>query len=206
VAARALLIDFGGVLTTDVFAAFRRFCVASGLEPDAFVGLLRRDPAAARLLVEVETGALAEAEFERRFAPLLGPDVEPAGLIGNLSASLEPDPAMLDVLARVRDAGHRTVIVSNSFGMAAYDGYDLESRVDHVVLSGEVRMRKPSGAIYALAADLAGVPARECVFVDDLEQNVVAAQRAGMVGVHHRDAADTVPELERLFELDLVAR
>ena len=202
----ALFVDFGGVLTTNVFDAFGDYCESEGLERDAFASLLRRDPEAAGLLRDVETGALSEDDFELRFAPMLagesGASIEPAGLIGRLSASLQPDEAMLDALGRIHDAGHATAIVSNSFGYGAYDGYELDRRVDHVVLSGAVGVRKPSRRIYLLAADLAGVPPERCVFVDDLAQNITGAERAGMRGVHHTDAAETVRRLEALFELE----
>jgi putative hydrolase of the HAD superfamily len=197
----ALLVDFGGVLTTNVFDAFAACCASEGLAPDAFASLLRRDPEAAGLLRDVETGTLSEADFEARFAPMLGAGIEPAGLIGRLSASLRPDRPMLDALGRVHHAGHATAIVSNSFGHGAYDGYDLERRVDHVVLSGAVGVRKPSRRIYLLAAELAGVDPARCVFVDDLAQNISGAERVGMRGVHHTDSAATIAELEALFEL-----
>lgn len=208
---RALLIDFGGVLTSNVFDAFGDFCASAGLPSDALARAFREDPEAARLLTLVETGELAEPEFERRFAPILcrGNEVvlEPVdGLIGRFSAALVPDEAMLDVCGRVRAAGHRTAIVSNSFGYAAYDGYDLERRFDAVVLSGDVGVRKPSRRIYALSAERLGVDPADCVFVDDLAQNVSGAERAGITGVHHRVAADTVRRLEAMFALEVAVR
>lgn len=198
----ALFVDFGGVLTSNVFDAFGDYCESEGLERDAFASLLRRDPEAAGLLRDVETGALSEDDFETRFAPMLGATIEPAGLIGRLSASLQPDEAMLDALGRIHDAGHSTAIVSNSFGYGAYDGYGLDRRVDHVVLSGAVGVRKPSRRIYLLAAELAGLAPERCVFVDDLAQNITGAERVGMRGVHHTDTAETVRQLEALFELE----
>jgi putative hydrolase of the HAD superfamily len=206
---RALLIDFGGVLTSNVFEAFGDFCASAGLPRDALARAFREDAEAARLLTQVETGALPEREFEQRFAPILcrGTDVvlEPVdGLIGRFSASLTPDEAMLDVCERVRAAGHKAAIVSNSFGYGAYDGYDLDRRFDDVVLSGEVGVRKPSRRIYVLAAARLDVEPGQCVFVDDLAQNVSGAERAGMTGVHHRLTSDTVPRLEALFALDEV--
>jgi putative hydrolase of the HAD superfamily len=200
----ALLVDFGGVLTTNVFDAFAEYCESEGLAPDAFATLLRTDPEAAALLRDVETGALSEDDFEARFAPMLAATIEPAGLIGRLSASLEPDEAMLDALGRIHDAGHKSVIVSNSFGHGAYDGYELDRRVDHVVLSGAIGVRKPSRRIYLLAAELAGVAPERCVFVDDLAQNISGAERVGMRGVHHTDTAETIRQLEALFELEPV--
>jgi putative hydrolase of the HAD superfamily len=202
----ALFVDFGGVLTTNVFDAFAVYCESEGLARDAFATLLRTDPHAAGLLRDVETGALSEHDFEACFAPMLAADsgasIEPAGLIARLSASLQPDEAMLDALGRIHEAGHTTAIVSNSFGYGAYDGYDLERRVDHVVLSGAVGVRKPSRRIYLLAAEIAGVEPERCVFVDDLAQNVTGAERVGMTGVHHTETAATIRQLEALFELE----
>jgi len=202
----ALLVDFGGVLTTNVFDAFATYCASEGLAPDAFATLLRTDPEAAGLLRDVETGTLSEDDFEALFAPMLAAEIEPAGLIGRLTASLQPDDAMLDALGRIHEAGHTTAIVSNSFGYGAYDGYDLDRRVDHVVLSGAAGVRKPSRRIYLLAAEIAGAAPERCVFVDDLAQNVSGAERVGMTGVHHTDSAETIRQLEALFELELAAR
>lgn len=203
---KALLVDFGGVLTSNVFDAFGDFCESAGLRRDAFACAVRNDPAAARLLRDVETGHLSEADFETRFAPMLcagtGIEIDARGLIERLTETLEPDHAMLDALGRIHDAGYTTAIVSNSFGYGAYDGYDLERRVDHVVLSGNVRVRKPSRRIYQLAAEIAGVAPERCVFVDDLEQNIVGAERVAMRALHHTDAAVTIPQLEALFDLE----
>jgi hypothetical protein len=69
---RGLLVDFGGVLTSNIFDSFRAFCEAEGLEPDAVRDRFRADPSARDLLGQLETGALDEDEFSRRFAPVLG--------------------------------------------------------------------------------------------------------------------------------------
>ena len=66
-----LIVDFGGVLTTDVFASFRVFCEAEGLPPHTVRDRFLSDPEARELLAGLETGALAVAEFEPRFAALL---------------------------------------------------------------------------------------------------------------------------------------
>jgi FMN phosphatase YigB (HAD superfamily) len=47
------------------------------------------------------------------------------------------------------------------------------------------------------------VPAAECVFVDDLRENVAGAEAVGMTGVLHRGSESTVPELERLLGIEL---
>jgi HAD superfamily hydrolase (TIGR01509 family) len=68
-----------------------------------------------------------------------------------------------------------------------------------VVISGEVRMRKPESRIFLHTAALLDVAPAECVFIDDLEPNVQAAVGCGMTGMHHTDAADTIVRLTELF-------
>ena len=194
-----LLIDFGGVLTTDVFDSFAAFCEAEGLSSDRFRRLLEDDREARDALVAIETGAIGESEFESRFAPLLGPTVEPDGLLARLGAGIKPEPTMLSIVEELREMGVVTVLVSNSFGVAAYKSYELERRFDHLVISGEVRVRKPSRAIFDHALIAAGCDARSAVFVDDLPHNVAGAERAGITGYVHRAAPATVEWLRSAF-------
>jgi putative hydrolase of the HAD superfamily len=55
---RGLLLDFGGVLTTSLLDAIRRFCAESGLEPDTLLKAFREDPEGRQLLIDVERGAI----------------------------------------------------------------------------------------------------------------------------------------------------
>ncbi len=57
---------------------------------------------------------------------------------------------------------------------------------DAVVCSAEVGMAKPDPAIYRLAAERLGLPPEACVFVDDSEANVRAAEQVGMRGIFFR--------------------
>src|SRR5205814_6798350 len=68
---RALLVDFGGVLTTSIWSAFGAFCEREGLERDAVRNLFRSNPEALALLRGLETSELEPAAFELRFAELL---------------------------------------------------------------------------------------------------------------------------------------
>jgi putative hydrolase of the HAD superfamily len=194
-----LIVDYGGVLTTDVFASFRAFCEAEGLEPDAVRDRFRSDPEARELLSQLETGALAVAEFEPRFAALL--EVESERLIGRLFGAMEADTAMLEGVRAARRAGVRTGLLSNSWGDAlAYDDALLEELFDAWVISGEVGLRKPDPAIYELAAERLGLPPAACVFVDDLPGNLKPARALGMATVLHRgDAEATLAEVRALL-------
>jgi putative hydrolase of the HAD superfamily len=194
-----LIVDYGGVLTTDVFASFRAFCEAEGLEPDAVRDRFRSDPEARELLAGLETGALAVAEFEPRFAALL--EVRSERLIERLFGGMAPDEAMLEGVRAARRAGIRTGLLSNSWGAATtYDPELLEALFDAWVISGEVGLRKPDPAIYELAAERLGLPPEACVFVDDLPGNLKPAQALGMATVLHRgDAEATLAEVRALL-------
>jgi len=196
-----LLIDWGGVLTSSLLVSFRAYCEEVQLEPQALLGRFRSDPTARELLIALEKGELAESAFEVQLAALL--DVEPEGLIDGLFAGVAPDTAMLDAVRRARQAGVRTGLVSNSWGVHRYP-HDLFSELfDGVVISGEERLRKPSRRMYELGAERAGVSMALCVYVDDLPFNLVPAEKLGMATVHHTSAEQTIPELERLLGIPL---
>lgn len=198
---RGLLVDWGGVMTSDVFDTFRAFCQLEGLEPDTVRRRFREDPAARELLIGLETGELQEDEFEPRFAAILG--VEAARLIDRLFAGGRSDEQMLAAVARAREQGVMTGLISNSWGTRRYDRELLAKLFDGVVISGEVGMRKPTPAIYELAAQRIGLPPRLCVFVDDLPFNLDPAAELGMATVHHTSAPETIGQLERLLGVGL---
>ncbi len=197
----ALLIDWGGVLTTNLFTSFQAHCSTLGIEPDQIAGRFRNDPSARELLIALETGELEEAEFEVGFAKVLG--VEPEGFIDGLFAGVAPEPSMLDAVRRARQAGIRTALVSNSWGVQRYPHDVMDELFDGVVISGEEGIRKPALRMYELGAERAGVSPDACVYVDDLPFNLTPAEELGMATVHHTSPETTIPELERLLALDL---
>ncbi len=164
-----LLIDWGGVLTTNLFASFHAYCLAAEIDPKILLGRFRSDPEARDLLIALEKGELSEDEFERQFAALV--NVEPAGLIDGLFSGVEPDTAMVDAVRRARAAGIRTALVSNSWGVHRYPHDMFSELFDGIVISGEEGIRKPSRRMYELGAERAGAPAELCVYVDDLPFN-----------------------------------
>lgn len=77
------------------------------------------------------------------------------------------------------------------------DMFDLRSFIDAFIVSGFVRMRKPSMGIYRLGLDLAQVPADQVLYIDDREVLIEAGNRAGLMTLWHKTAVETHKEFER---------
>jgi epoxide hydrolase-like predicted phosphatase len=199
---RGLLVDFGGVLTTNVFESFRAFCREEGLDADAFLDLVRHDQDTRTKLRELETGRLSEEDFGLHLGERLGVE-HTEGLVERLFSRIAPDHEMVAAVRKARDAGVRTALVSNSMGSGRYDRDSFPELFDAVVISGEVGIHKPQPEIFRLAAERVELPPEECVFVDDLRENCEGAEAVGMTAVLHRGADSTLPELERLLGVRL---
>jgi len=199
---RGLLIDWGGVLTTNLFQTFSDFCSREGLDPHALGQALVGDSEARRLLVAFETGRMAEREFEVGLAERLG--VDDHRLTDRLFAGLGAEPSMIEAVVEARRAGIRTGLLSNSWG-GRYDRSRWEEMFDVTVISGELGMRKPDPEIYELAAERLGLPPGEIVFVDDIPRNLEPAEAAGMATIHHTDPAATLDRLEELLGIRFTA-
>jgi putative hydrolase of the HAD superfamily len=199
---RGLLVDFGGVLTSNVFDSFRAFCRGEGLDPDAVRRLFRDEPEALRLVRAIETGSLSEDEFGERFGGLLGVERR-AGLVERMFGHIRPDETMVEAVRRARTQGIRTGLVSNSMGVGRYDRSTFPELFDGVVISGEEGMHKPQPGIFRLGAERVGLRPAECVFVDDLRENCQGAEAVGMTAVLHRGADATLPRLEELLGVRL---
>lgn len=193
-----LLMDWGGVLTTDVFASFKAFCEAEGLHPDSVRDAFMKDPLARELLADFECGRLADDDFERKLSAVLEVR-EPAGLIGRLFGSMGANAELLAAVELFRAAGVKTGLLSNSWGTTTYDAPTLERLFDILVISGELGVRKPDAGIYETAIERMGLPAEQLVFVDDLPGNLKPARALGIHTILHRDTATTIAELHAVL-------
>ncbi|MBO2458088.1 HAD family hydrolase [Actinomadura violacea] len=203
---QAVLIDFGGVLTSGVFDAFRAVSHRISGDPRLIERILREDGASGRLLAEHECGRLGQAGFEEGFAERLrahGVATVPAGLVTQIQDGLRLDEAMLTAVARLRSDGVPVAIVSNAFGDDCYQGVDLYAIADAVVISSDVGVRKPSQSIYRIACERLGADPAACVMIDDLRHNLDGAERLGIRGLHHLNGTETVHRLAEIFGLDL---
>ena len=204
---RGLLVDYGGVLTTNVFDSFRTFCEEEGLDPETIKRRFRDDPRALECVRGLERGELGAEDFSERFGELLELDpVRRAGLVERMFGHIQPDEEMVEAVRRARAQGVRTGLISNSMGAGRYDRSAFPELFDGVVISGDVGMHKPEPAIYELGCERVGLTPAECVFVDDLRENCEGAEAVGMTAVLHRGAERTLPRLEELLGVALRAQ
>jgi putative hydrolase of the HAD superfamily len=197
-----LLVDWGGVMTTNLLRSFSDFCAEEGLDPQALAQAFRGDPAARELLIGLEEGRVPEADFELALGGLLGLD-SPKELIDRLFSKASLEESMVHAVRSARLAGVSTGLISNSWGTTRYPRELLAELFDGVVISGEVGIRKPAPRIYELGAEAIAREPAQCVFVDDLPFNLPPAVELGMATVHHTDAETTIIELERLLGVSL---
>jgi putative hydrolase of the HAD superfamily len=199
-----LLVDWGGVMTSNLLASFSAFCREEGLDPGALSGIFRSNHQARELLIGFEEGRIDEADFELGLGELLGV-ASAEGLIDRLFSGSTVEEPMVSAVRAARAAGLRTGLISNSWGTTRYPHDLLEELFDGIVLSGEVGMRKPALRIYELGAEAVGLHPSQCVFVDDLPFNLPPAQELGMAVVHHTSPESTIAELEQILGIPLRA-
>lgn len=195
---RAVLFDFGGVLTTSILESFSQFSEEISGDRELLVRVLSQDSEANRALVDHEEGRLDHEGFETVVAERLaahGAEVAAEGLIAGMQRQMLPDPAMLDLLSRVREQGFLVGLVSNSLGRDCYAGFDLETLFDAQAISGVEGVRKPSRALYEIACHRLSVGTHQAIMIDDLEPNITAAAELDMDGIVHSDASETATAL-----------
>lgn len=188
---RAVLFDYGGVLTRPIAASFAAFEREHEIDAGRSFELL---VAASRAsgggpIGALERGEMTVAHFDAALRTMLidaGYAPPPEGsLLDGLFAGMTPHGRLWEVAARARAAGVPTGLLSNSWGTEMYPWDRIDAHFDVAVVSGQVGLRKPDPAIYELALERIGVRAEDCAFVDDLERNVEVARGLGMCGVHH---------------------
>lgn len=210
---RALILDWGGVLTSSLQETMASWCDADSVDYDEFRAVMKDwlgtsygDEAVANPIHALERGEIEVPHFERELAARLrthdGQPVEAEGLLTRMFAGFDPQPPIGHAVRQAKKAGLSTALLSNSWGNE-YPREGWDEMFDAVVISGEVGMRKPDPEIYRLAADRLRLPPEQCVFVDDLMPNVRGAADVGMVGVHHVTPQQTLDELEVLFGIPL---
>jgi epoxide hydrolase-like predicted phosphatase len=206
---KALISDFGGVLTSPLLAALENFNHHLDLTAEDFGRAMAKGMAeyGEHPLFALERGEITEREFndrlERALRELLGRDVDLSRMAELMMAHLHPNHELFDYYRSLRDEhGLRLGILTNNvreWEPLWRSKLPIDEIFEDVVDSAFVGMRKPEPEIYALALSRLGVQAAECAFVDDTLVNVDAARTLGFGAVHFRDTAQAIAEIDALL-------
>src|SRR5258708_25139338 len=126
----AVLIDFGGVITTSVLEAFEQFGELLGAPPGLILDLLSHDTAARKLLVKHECGRIDADAFDRGFADRLqahGVVIQPERLSARMQAGLRRDDDTARLIEDLRAGGVPIGVVCNALRRRTYTWFELQA-------------------------------------------------------------------------------
>ena len=209
-ALRAVVCDFGGVLTTPLHLSFKAVEEQTGisLEPIGRAMQSAADERGEIPLFELEKGRVSEREF----LDVLGEHLEPEighrptfeGFREIYFGALDPNAPMIGLMRSIRDQGYRTALLTNNvreWSPLWRAMLPVDEIFEVVVDSADVGMRKPEREIYELTVErLGGVAATECLFVDDTEHNCDMAREVGMTAVHFLDNDQAIAEINATLD------
>jgi putative hydrolase of the HAD superfamily len=206
-----VISDFGGVLTTPLVQSFAAVQDQTGIPMEELGKAMTRieHEDGVHPLYELEKGKLTEVAFLSK----LGDSLEPA--LGHRPElhrfreiyfeALHPNEPMIDLMREAKSGGHRMGMLTNNvreWEPLWRSKLPVDEIFDRVVDSGFVGMRKPEREIYELTLErLDGVPAEQCLFIDDVDVNCETAREIGMSAIHYRDNEQAIPEIREALGL-----
>jgi putative hydrolase of the HAD superfamily len=206
-AIRAVISDFGGVLTTPLLDSFSAFQDETGISGATLGRAMQRiaERDGAHPLFELEKGNLTEPAFLAQVSEALEPELGHRPEMHRFKEiyfrALKPNEPMIEQMRALRERGYRMALLTNN--VREWEPYwrsmvPVDDIFETVVDSGFVGMRKPEPEIYELTLERLGddIAAADCLFVDDVEVNIDTARTLGMTAVHFRDSEQAIGEIE----------
>jgi putative hydrolase of the HAD superfamily len=201
---KAVVSDFGGVLTTPLFAAFAAFQDDSGISPENLgkamrVGLKEGEDLP---LFRLERGEISEDEFVERLEDGLEEILDHRPHLHHFRqkfwGALHPNEPMIELMRELRASGLKMAMLTNNvreWEPLWRSMLPVDEIFEEIVDSAFVGCRKPEARIYELTLERIEMPAAACLFIDDLPPNIEGAETAGMKAVHFRDNEQAIAEI-----------
>ncbi len=198
----ALIFDFGNVVAHfDYLKAASSLGARLGLSGEELMTRLR-PLGFSELLKRYEAGLMTAEGFSRDVSKLVDLEVSHDEFAEAWGGIFTANPTIAPLIARLKRAGYTLVLGSNTNDIHAArfrrDFAETLGYFDRLVLSYEVGHIKPSSAFYLACSEASGADPADCVFIDDLLENVEGARSAGLVGVLYRDTDGLVADLAGL--------
>jgi putative hydrolase of the HAD superfamily len=201
---KAVISDFGGVLTTPLIESFMAFQDQTGITTEVLGKAMQAATEAngENPLFEMERGEITEVAFLEKLTeslePLLGHRPEMHRFKEIYFEALDPNPPMIELMRELKADGYRMAMLTNNvkeWEPLWRSMLPVDEIFETVVDSGFVGCRKPESKIYALTLERIDLPAESCLFVDDVLVNCEGAAKAGIAAVHFQNSDQAIGEI-----------
>jgi putative hydrolase of the HAD superfamily len=210
-AIRAVISDFGGVLTNRLIEAFAAFQDETGISTEQLGRGMQRvsERDGEYPLFRLERGEVTEREFLEDLSWGLEPELGHRPTLHRFREiyfeALHANEPMLDLMREFRDRGHRMAILTNNvreWEELWRSKLPVDEIFELIVDSAWVGLRKPDPKIYLLTIERLGdgLGPNQCLFVDDNEGNVEAARELGMTAVQFHSNEQAIPEIRAALD------
>ncbi len=209
---RAVLFDFGGVITTSPFDAFRRFERQRGLPP-GFLQQINRTNPDNNAWARFERGELSAEAFDELFASesrATGHEVRGLDVVALVFGEVRP--RMTKAVEHCRSRFITACLTNNFRGGPAIAASQHPARsqqwdsalalFDEVIESSKVGVRKPETAFFEIACEKLSIAPHEAVFLDDLGANLKPARAMGMHTIKVADPEVALAELGEVLGIE----
>ncbi len=206
---KAVLWDFGGVITSSPFEAFNRYEAEHNLPAD-FIRSINSTNPDTNAWAQLESNQIDGDTFDRLFmeeAVQKGHKVRGADVLALLSGQIRPE--MVQALHTIKKTLRIGCITNNvksaeSPGSAPKSKFsDVMELFDVVIESSKAGVRKPDPRIYRMACDAMSIQPEEAVFLDDLGINLKPARELGMTTIKVLSAEQALNDLSGHLKMDL---
>jgi putative hydrolase of the HAD superfamily len=201
---RAVIFDFGGVISSSPVLVMRRFCESNAVPWESVRPLLGHEQGP---WSRFETNAISAEEFVQELEAALateGVRIDGAAFLKSFFGGMSMRPEMIAVVRALRQRPEMRVgcITNNVQGSRARNPL-FDELFEVVVESSKVGMRKPDPRIYQIACEQLGVSPHQSIFLDDFGINLKAARALGMATIKVDETESAIDELERLLGFPL---
>ncbi len=212
-AIKAVLWDFGGVITTSPFEAFNRFEESNQLPID-FIRKINSTNPTTNAWALLESSEISTGVFDQKFADesrALGHEIRGSRVLALLSGSIRPEMVTaLKIIKSKMKIGCITNNVKTGQGPSmtsdtgkAKQVEEVMSLFDVLIESSKVNMRKPDPEIYKLACREMNILPEDALFLDDLGINLKPARALGMATIKVTSSQQALDELEQQLGMSL---
>jgi putative hydrolase of the HAD superfamily len=204
-AIRAIISDFGGVLTSPLQESFVDLMQDSGVTLEALGKAMTTiaERQGSNPLFELETGRISEGAFfkaiEDELSASHGSPVALDGFGTRYFQRLEPNDRMIEYMRELRGRGYKMAICTNNIREWETQWramLPVDEIFDVVVDSAFVGSRKPEHRIYQITLERLEASPGEALFVDDVEINCEGARELGIAAVRFRSTEQAIEEIE----------